>query len=132
MKLHQQQENVACDDTSVSNFPVSRSGKPFESRDDWALCWPKHRKSQIWQADHSGVVSRKFWVNAWRNPADFGIQLKAKDSAVPDIWRCRLQADPSGRYVGTLQLEGRNFYVELWQDVDQRVLRIHFSEGGEP
>jgi hypothetical protein len=85
-------------------------------------------------ANFSGVVSlnaRKFWCNVWRDPTDYGIQLKTKDCASADIWRCRLHADPHGRYVGTLQLEGRNFYVELWEDVDQRILRIHFSEGGE-
>ena len=106
-----------------------------ESRPNWVICWPNRHKSESWPADFSGVVKLddlRYWVNAWRNPADFGIQLKAKDSAAPDIWRCLLAADPSGRYIGVLQLEGRTFCVELWEDVLQRILRVHFElEGGQ-
>jgi hypothetical protein len=120
-----------------SNFPVSRSGKPFETRSDWAVIYPDPRR----QNTFCGVIrlaksGERFWLHIYElrdcSVGSFEVQLKAKDDRLAKPYRCYLQ--PSGghpdQFAGPLQLTGQIYEVVLWRDADN-CLRVHFTpEGG--
>jgi hypothetical protein len=47
----------------------------YESRTNWALCYPKKASEEGWKADWTGVTvidGQKFWVNVWEKIATNG------------------------------------------------------------
>jgi hypothetical protein len=136
----QNQKSVARnehDGNFVSNDPVSRSGKPYESRKDWAVLYANCKRHD-WMADSSGIVrltatGALYWVNVWEQPGHFALKLKPKEGGGGSVG-CRLwtAADHPERYQGTLLLSDEVIYVvTLWEDDQPAHLSIHFERSAE-